>query len=237
DFGLGDNDPDDEAGHGTAVAGTIAAVGDNGIGIAGVGWNVKILPLKIANEFGQLTTLAILGAHDYATTMVLAGHNIVASNNSYGGFAPLFFPIGGFPAEDVAIQAFFVSAGIISRLLWAGQTGVNNRRAPADRWYLREGLGVDDQSPVSSDNFRSLYHHFDEPLESWGTPPGYPASSESNAVVVNWLQEVDLEEFMGHMDPAVWAVTVGNEEYQLLPIIADIWRLRQQAAALATSNR
>ena len=135
------------------------------------------------------------------------------------------------------IQAFFVSAGIISRLLWAGQTGVNNRRAPADRWYLREGLGVDDQSPVSSDNFRSLYHHFDEPLESWGTPPGYPASSESNAVVVDWLQEVDLEDFMGHMDPAIWAVTVGNEEYQLLPIIANISKLRQQAAALGTSNR
>ena len=103
---MGDNDPDDEAGHGTAVAGTIAAVGDNGIGVTGVGWNIKILPLKIANEFGQFSLVAILGAHDYATTMVLAGHNIVASNNSYGSFAPLFFPIGGFPAEDVAIQAF-----------------------------------------------------------------------------------------------------------------------------------
>jgi hypothetical protein len=136
-----------------------------------------------------------------------------------------------------AIQAFFVSAGIISRLLWAGQMGVSSRRAPADRKYLREGLGIDDQSPVSSATFRSLYHHFDEPLESWGTPPGYPASSESNAVTVDWLQEVDMEEFMGHMDPATWAVTVGNEEYQLLSIIANIWRIGQQAAALGTSSR
>ena len=80
DFGAGDNDPDDEAGHGTAVSGTIAAVGDNGIGIAGVGWNVKVIPLKIANDFGQLVTSAIIAAHEYATTMVLNGHNIVASN-------------------------------------------------------------------------------------------------------------------------------------------------------------
>ncbi len=136
-----------------------------------------------------------------------------------------------------AIQAFFVSAGIISRLLWADPIVVSSRRAPADRRHLREGLGVDDRSPVSSDTFRSLYHHFDEPLESWGTPPGYPASSESTAVAAGWLQEVDLEDFMGHIDPEIWAVTVGNEEYNLLPIIKDIWRLRQQAAALGTGNR
>ncbi len=136
-----------------------------------------------------------------------------------------------------AIQAFFVSVGIISRLLWAGQRGISSRRAPSDRRYLREGLGVDDQSPVSSDTFRSLYYHFDEPLESWGTTPGNPASSESDTASVDWLQEVDLEEFMGNLNPAIWAVTVGNEEYQLLPIIANIWRLRQQTVALATSNR
>jgi len=136
-----------------------------------------------------------------------------------------------------AIQAFFVSAGIISRLLWAGQMGVSSRRILPDRRYLREGLGVDDQSPVSSDNFRALYHHFDEPLESWGAVPGAAASSDSNTVAVDWLQEVDLDEFIGDMDPSIWAVTVGNEKYELLPIIADIWKMRQQAAALGTSTR
>lgn len=36
----------DDAGHGTAVCGILGAVGNNGIGVAGVSWNVKILPIR-----------------------------------------------------------------------------------------------------------------------------------------------------------------------------------------------
>lgn len=88
DFGENDSDPDDVFGHGTPVAGTIGAVGNNGIGVAGVAWNVSIMSLKIADEFGRLSLAAIVGAHDYATQMINRGINVVASNNSYGAFAP-----------------------------------------------------------------------------------------------------------------------------------------------------
>jgi subtilisin family serine protease len=40
------NDPLDDNGHGTHVAGTIAAEGNNGIGVIGVAWHAKIMPLK-----------------------------------------------------------------------------------------------------------------------------------------------------------------------------------------------
>ncbi len=46
DFVVGDNIPNDRCGHGTHVAGTIGAVSNNGIGVSGVNWNVKILSLK-----------------------------------------------------------------------------------------------------------------------------------------------------------------------------------------------
>lgn len=49
DFRDDDNDPNPESGedfHGTAVAGCLAAVGNNGIGVAGTAWNVKIMPLR-----------------------------------------------------------------------------------------------------------------------------------------------------------------------------------------------
>ena len=50
DFGLDDADPMDYSGHGTHIAGIIGAVGNNGIGVTGVNWNVSIMPVKITND-------------------------------------------------------------------------------------------------------------------------------------------------------------------------------------------
>jgi subtilisin family serine protease len=47
-----DSDPMDDHGHGTHTAGTIAAVGNNNLGVAGVNWNAKILACKFANAAG-----------------------------------------------------------------------------------------------------------------------------------------------------------------------------------------
>lgn len=47
-----DNDANtaDDLGHGTHVAGTVGAIGDNGIGVVGVNWNVKVLPIRICKK-------------------------------------------------------------------------------------------------------------------------------------------------------------------------------------------
>ena len=70
----------DENGHGTHVAGIIGAVGNNGVGVAGVDWHVQIMPLKFldANGTGALSN-AIL-AINYA---VKNGATVI--NNSYSG--------------------------------------------------------------------------------------------------------------------------------------------------------
>lgn len=47
--------PDDDNGHGTSVAGVIAAKGNNGIGVAGILWNAKIMPIKALDEWGDGT--------------------------------------------------------------------------------------------------------------------------------------------------------------------------------------
>ncbi len=47
DYNTPDNEPDDFEGHGTLCAGCVSAVCDNGVGIASIGWNTKILPLRI----------------------------------------------------------------------------------------------------------------------------------------------------------------------------------------------
>lgn len=71
--------------HGTHVAGTIGGVGGNGTGVAGVNWNVTMIPTKFLGTDGGTTTAAIK-ALDYLTDLKLRhGLNIVASNNSWGG--------------------------------------------------------------------------------------------------------------------------------------------------------
>lgn len=76
--GIGDD-------HGTHVAGTIGASGNNGIGVAGVCWNVKFIVAKFLGATGGTTANAIK-AVDYMTDLKKRhGINLVATNNSWGG--------------------------------------------------------------------------------------------------------------------------------------------------------
>lgn len=84
DFANDDGDPIDDHGHGTHVAGTIGAVWSNGVGVAGVAPDVRLMALKwiSANNFGW--TSNAVKAVNYATMMrQQGGVNIVATNNSW----------------------------------------------------------------------------------------------------------------------------------------------------------
>jgi len=85
DFRYNDPDPADENGHGTHTAGTIGAAGNNGIGVTGVNWNVKLMAIKIYSAGGTDSTSAMLvNAYNYVRLMKLRGVNIRVTNNSYG---------------------------------------------------------------------------------------------------------------------------------------------------------
>jgi thermitase len=66
DFVQEDNTPLDFNGHGTHVAGTIGAQGNNALGVTGVNWDVAIMPLRAANGVGGLTDADIAQAINYA---------------------------------------------------------------------------------------------------------------------------------------------------------------------------
>ena len=71
--------------HGTHVAGTIAAQGGNGMGVAGVCWSgIKLLNAKFLGQRGGTTANAVK-AVDYFTDLKVKGMNIVATSNSWGG--------------------------------------------------------------------------------------------------------------------------------------------------------
>jgi subtilisin family serine protease len=88
DFVNNDGDPFDDHYHGTHVSGTIGGEGNNGIGVAGVNWDVQIMGLKFLDSGGGGYTEGAIAALEYATMMrTTYGVNIRVTSNSWGGGA------------------------------------------------------------------------------------------------------------------------------------------------------
>jgi len=107
--------PWDDQYHGTHVAGTVGAVGDNGIGLAGVAWNVKLMALKFLSSSGSGSSSDAIKCIDYA---ISKGVDVL--NNSWGG--------GGYSQAlyDAIMRAR--NAGILF-VAAAGNSNVNNDTA------------------------------------------------------------------------------------------------------------
>ncbi len=88
-FNAADNrsDPMDDNGHGTHCSGIIGAEGDNSEGIAGINWNVQIMPLKFMGRGGFGTTKDAIEAINYAIDRKRNGVNVRVINASWGSTA------------------------------------------------------------------------------------------------------------------------------------------------------
>ncbi len=112
-FAYGGADPMDDGGHGTHVAGTIAATANNGIGIAGVAPKAKILPLKgLGKDGGDSSTLA--QAIMYAADM---GARVI--NNSWG----CSYPCPSNPVVEEAVR--YAHQKDVVLVFAAGNSGYN----------------------------------------------------------------------------------------------------------------
>ena len=84
DFVENDTIPQDEFGHGTHVAGIAAATGNNGQGIAGIAWGVKIMPLRVLGATGSGTISnvanALVWAADHGAKIINLSLGIASSS-------------------------------------------------------------------------------------------------------------------------------------------------------------
>jgi subtilisin family serine protease len=116
DVHYNDNDPLDDVGHGTECAGIAGAVGNNGIGIAGVCWNCKIMPVKVGN-FTHVSRTNIAKGIRYAADN---GANVISM--SYGFNDPSFIE------RDTLSYAYEKGVVLVAA---AGNAGSNRKCYPA----------------------------------------------------------------------------------------------------------
>jgi serine protease len=110
---LHSGDPRDDNGHGTHVSGTIAARGNNGVGVAGVNWEARVLSCKAFDFGGGATEADLLTCMQYFLDMKTRAENpvnIIATNNSWTG--PFSQPIlDAITIHDQAGILFIAAAG------------------------------------------------------------------------------------------------------------------------------
>jgi len=140
DYYNNDNDAMDGHSHGTHVAGTIGAEGDNSIGVVGANWDVEIMPLKIFSDTGAYAgDAAVIQAIADAITN---GADVI--NASYGSGphppgtspspamvdaiedAPLFVAAAGNNANDNDINPFFPANINLDNIISVAATDYND---------------------------------------------------------------------------------------------------------------
>ena len=126
--------------HGTHVSGTIAAQGNNGIGVTGVNWRARIMPLKFIGPTGGYTSDAEAAIH-YAID-----NGAKITNNSWGG--------GGYSQSLKDAITAAQNAGVLF-VAAAGNNGTNNDASPSypasfDNANIVSVAATDDKDALAS---------------------------------------------------------------------------------------
>jgi subtilisin family serine protease/Tol biopolymer transport system component len=153
----------DDDGHGTHVAGTIGAVGNNGLGVVGVNWRVQLVSVKIFSADDSAGTAGAAEGYEYLMALKRRGVNIRVANNSWGGPVP----------SQVLYEAMCAAeeAGILS-VCAAGNSNHNTDERPDFpagldcASLISVAASTSDDEPASFSNYGALTVDLAAPGES-----------------------------------------------------------------------
>jgi subtilisin family serine protease len=146
-FAGDNNNPMDVFGHGTHVAGTIGASGNNGTGVVGINWRCKIMALKFLDDSGSGTDSDAADALHYVADLKRRGVNIRLTSNSWGG-GDYTTTLRDAIRENASLGILFMAA--------AGNSGINNDITPFYPASFTESNVIAVAATTSSDGLASF---------------------------------------------------------------------------------
>jgi subtilisin family serine protease len=195
DFVNNDADPMDDNSHGTHVAGTIAAEGNNGTGVAGVNWSAQIMPLKFLDAGGWGDTFGAIQAVEYATMM---GAKLTSNSWGGGGYSQalydaiaaagdagqLFVAAAGNSSSDNDTYPEYPASYDLDNIIAVAATDNNDQLA----WFSNYGAASVDLGAPGVD----IYSTF--PGNSYGTLSGTAMATPhvSGVAALLWAQNPDM---------------------------------------------
>ncbi|TCZ75567.1 peptidase S8 [Paenibacillus albiflavus] len=150
-----EDQPDDDVGHGTHVSGVISALVNNRLGVAGMTWSSRILPVKVLDETGAGSTYAVAQGIIWATD-----HGAKVINMSLGNYATSSF------LHDAIKYAYDKDVVLIAA------SGNDNTDRPSYPAYYPEVFAV---AASDSNNNRASFSNYGDYIDV--TAPGVNIAS------------------------------------------------------------